>query len=166
MASTSPDGLWSPDAGNNYNLTSDLATMQATTQAALTGVKSSATDLAARVSAAEALLTDTGWVEVPLSSGLTGTLRYRVKSGFVSFSGAISPSGLGVNTSVRVNETALPASARPIGVLPLVTATSASALPNQVGGTSGTLTASGLIYVRISSVFTGTLNLFATYPAG
>lgn len=35
MATTSPDGLISPDAGDPYDLTADMAAMQASTQAAL-----------------------------------------------------------------------------------------------------------------------------------
>ena len=39
MATTTPDNLWSPDPNDPYNLTVDLAHMQATTQTALTNRK-------------------------------------------------------------------------------------------------------------------------------
>lgn len=40
MATTTPDNLWSPDGGDQYALTVDLAAMQDTTQAALTSIRS------------------------------------------------------------------------------------------------------------------------------
>lgn len=39
MATTSPDNLWSPDAVDDYALTTDLAAMQDTVQDALTGIR-------------------------------------------------------------------------------------------------------------------------------
>lgn len=39
MATTSPDNLWSPDAVDDYALTTDLAAMQDTVQDALTGLR-------------------------------------------------------------------------------------------------------------------------------
>lgn len=39
MATTSPDNLWSPDAGDDYALTTDTAAMQDTVQAALTALR-------------------------------------------------------------------------------------------------------------------------------
>lgn len=40
MVTTSPDNLWSPNATDPYNLTTDLATMQTSIQTALTDVRS------------------------------------------------------------------------------------------------------------------------------
>lgn len=39
MATTSPDNIWTPDAGDDYALTTDLATTADTIQAALTSIR-------------------------------------------------------------------------------------------------------------------------------
>lgn len=41
MALTSPNNLWSPDPGDDYDLTVDLAAMQDSVQAAITAIRNS-----------------------------------------------------------------------------------------------------------------------------
>lgn len=45
MATTSPDNIWSPDSGDDYALTVDLAAMADTVQDAITDVRSDIPDL-------------------------------------------------------------------------------------------------------------------------
>lgn len=53
MATTSPDNIWTPDAGDDYALTTDLAATADTIQAALNTVR---TDVVAQVTAGRVVL--------------------------------------------------------------------------------------------------------------
>lgn len=59
MATTSPDNIWTPDSGDDYALTVDLAAMADTVQDALNEVHD----------VLDPLAEDSGWVPLPLQSG-------------------------------------------------------------------------------------------------
>lgn len=70
MAVTTPDDLWSPDDGSEYNIPADTAAMQDTVQAALTALRASIPSLGA-------YRTGTNADRLALSgAGLTPGLRY------------------------------------------------------------------------------------------
>jgi hypothetical protein len=61
VATTSPDNIWTPDSGDDYALTVDLAAMADTIQDALTEIHD---DL-------DPLAEDTGWVPITPAAGFT-----------------------------------------------------------------------------------------------
>lgn len=99
MATTSPNNLWSPDPGNSYNLTIDLAAMQASVQAALNTKAGS--------------FTDTAWTTVALASGFGGAVAYRIFGPVVMLRGFISKSSGVLASGDMPLAAALPAAARP-----------------------------------------------------
>lgn len=69
MATTSPDNIWTPDAGDDYALTVDLAATADTVQDALNGIHD----------VLDPLAEDTGWVSMSPASGFTAPTPIAVR---------------------------------------------------------------------------------------
>lgn len=85
MATTSPDNIWTPDSGDDYALTVDLAATADTIQAALNSKVST-------------VGYDSGNVPITLNGGwsnFSGTASVRVRGGMASLNGRISAAASG-----------------------------------------------------------------------
>lgn len=176
MATTAPDGLISPDASDPYDLTSDMAAMQASTQAALTNRSSKSGSNSSMLNASGVQIgtlwyntsedrlyrfNGTGWDAVApaqvvpdtvnmsssISSGYSGTIRARILGGITQLSFSLQANtNFGPASSVS-NVAALPSGrARPVEAV----YTGAIFTTSGAGFASGTarITAGGVVSVN------------------
>lgn len=146
MATTSPNNLWSPDAANAYNLTVDLAAMQATVQTALNTKQNSFT-------------TTAGWNNIAVASGWTGAIAYRQFGPIVMFRGYLSKTGSNIATGDMPLAAALPAAIIPANVVGVVQTPGPP--PNQL--TALTIDTSGVVRVHPVLGATQAFNVTFTY---
>lgn len=116
MATTTPDEIWTPDSGDDYALTTDLAAMADTVQDALNGIHADVTALETLTDGIE----DTGWIVVTslAGTGFTPTqVRYRKKDGvvYVVFAANFTSGSWTAGWSLFT----FPAGFRPVAALPV-----------------------------------------------
>jgi hypothetical protein len=76
MATTEPDNIWSPDLADGFSWINHFALMAGSVQTALDGIHEDVTEIDERT---KGVVADTGdFATIPLASGVTGDVRYRI----------------------------------------------------------------------------------------